>query len=95
MRQDKVLEGIVSVKREITSAEEAIRVVLHELQISASGEEVSITQVVQDAFERLRSAKNSLAGLEKSLTIEPLPAAEPEAQAGARAEAVSPPDSPA
>lgn len=71
MKRNEILEQIVSAKNEITSAEEAIRVVLRELQISTSGEEVTISQVVEDAFGRLRSAKTSLASLEKTLTSDP------------------------
>jgi hypothetical protein len=71
MKREEILERILSAKSEIASAEEAISVVLRELKISASGEEVTISKGVEDAFLRLRSAKSSLAGLEKSLTTEP------------------------
>lgn len=71
MKREEILERIVSAKSEITSAEEAIGEVLRGLKISASGEEVSISKAVEDAFLRLRSARSSLAGLEKSLITEP------------------------
>ncbi|MFO0580228.1 MAG: hypothetical protein U1A78_40165 [Polyangia bacterium] len=70
MRQNDLLQQIASAKSEITSAQDAVHGVLHEMQVSVSGEEVGISQVAEDAFERLRGARGSLADLEKQLSAE-------------------------
>jgi hypothetical protein len=71
MGRNDLLQRIGSAKNEISAAENEIRLVLHEMQVSASGEEVTVSRVVQDAFVRLREAKDSLARLEKLLTAAP------------------------
>lgn len=71
MGRNDLLQRIGSAKIEISAAEAEVLVVLRELQVSASGEEVTVSQVVEDAFERLRGAKDSLARLEKLLTVSP------------------------
>lgn len=70
MRQNEILQQIATAKREITSAQDAVHVVLHEMHVSMSGEEVAISRVAEDAFERLRGARGSLADLEKRLSAE-------------------------
>lgn len=70
MSQNELLQQIGSAKSEITSAEAAIGEVLREMLVSVSGEEVTISQVAESAFCRLRSARGSLAALEKLRTAE-------------------------
>lgn len=71
MGRNDLLQRIGSAKVEISAAEEEVLAVLRELRVSASGEEVTVSQVVEDAFERLRGAKEILAHLEKLLMASP------------------------
>lgn len=71
MGRNDLLQRIGRAKNEISAAEAEVHVVLHAMQVSASGEEVTVSQVVEDAMERLRGARDSLARLEKLLTAAP------------------------
>lgn len=48
---------------EVTKAEDALAAVLRELRTSARAEKVTISEAVESAFARLRSARTALAKL--------------------------------
>ena len=66
-----LLKNVGVTKQEIEDAELDLSKVLQELGAAPRAEKTTITGVVQTAFDRLRSARESLERLEKIIKGEP------------------------
>jgi hypothetical protein len=63
-KQKLLLKSLATTKQEIEDAERDLSKVLQELGAAPRAAKTTITDVVQTAFDRLRSARESLEGLE-------------------------------
>ncbi len=70
MSRSELLQKITRAQRDITVAESELNKALDVMQTAAGGEKVSISQVLEDAFTKLREAKGSLSKLEVMLLSE-------------------------
>jgi len=66
-----ILKNVSSTKQEIEDAERGLSKVLQELDAAPRAQKTTITGVVQKAFDRLHSARESLERLEKLIKGEP------------------------
>ena len=60
-------EGIEKARGEIEAAEEALGAAMRLVDSAPRSEKITISQALEQAFERLRAAKTDLAELEKKL----------------------------
>ncbi len=66
MKQTELLlEKIERAKNDVTSAESDLERLLTELAANERAEKTTISQVIEEAFTKLRSAKSDLAELEQ------------------------------
>ncbi len=56
-------EKLDAALQEVTAAEAALEGLLRELQVAPRAEKVTVTQIVETAFRRLRTAREQLAKL--------------------------------
>jgi hypothetical protein len=68
MDKKLLLDKLGAAERELGEAERALEKTLGDLGVTPRAEKKAITQVVETAFERLRSARKALSELEHLLT---------------------------
>jgi hypothetical protein len=70
MEKNDLCQKIIRAREEITIAEGELDQVLRVMEVSSTGEKVNISEVLRDAFGKLKDAKGSLAALESALLKE-------------------------
>lgn len=70
MSKVDILKRITRAREEITVAEGELDDALRVLQVSSGGEKVSVSEVLGDAFDKLKDTKASLVKLEELLKAE-------------------------
>jgi hypothetical protein len=68
--KQQALERLAQAKRDILDAEANLEKVLREIQIAPRAEKTTVSQVVQDAFAKVRAVRTALTDLEKLATEE-------------------------
>lgn len=64
MLKKNLLEKITAAKREITDAESNLEQALAEIQVAPRADKMAVSEVVQEAFTKLRAARTNLIDLE-------------------------------
>jgi hypothetical protein len=67
MEPATILKNIEVANRELTAARNALYELLRATNVSSPTETTLVTKVVEDAFERIRAAQDSLTKLEEAL----------------------------
>lgn len=70
MKKNDLRQKIIRAREEITIAEGELDEALRIMEVSSTGEKVNISDVLRDAFGKLKDAKGSLAELESTLLKE-------------------------
>ena len=65
MEKDKILTRIDSAKSHVEKAEEELEQLLAEIRAEPRSHKVSVSEIVQEAFVKLRSAQRHVLELEK------------------------------
>lgn len=61
MKNSEVRAGLAAALQEVTAAEGALGKLLGELAVAPRAEKITVTNVIEAAFSRLRSARSELA----------------------------------
>lgn len=64
MLKKNLLEKITAAKQEITDAETNLEKALGEIQVAPRADKMAVSEVVQEAFTKLRAARTNLVELE-------------------------------
>ena len=70
MDNEKILTRIVSAKSHVEKAEEELEQLLAEIRAEPRANKVSVSEIVQEAFVKLRSAQRHVLELEKLVKSE-------------------------
>ncbi len=69
MKQDQeVLAKVLEAQAAVASAEGSLQQIVGEIQRLPRAEKTTVTEIVRDAFSRLKAARDDLAELEKLLS---------------------------
>jgi hypothetical protein len=69
-KNDLILKKVEAAKREVAEAEAELEVALRDMDVLPRAEKRTINQVLQDAFEKIRSARTTLSDLENIVVSE-------------------------
>jgi hypothetical protein len=64
MKTELLLEKLISAKTALTAAETDLERALAEISVAPRAQKVTVSEVVADAFDKLREARKEIAALE-------------------------------